>query len=144
GLTIRLPELSQKTGQRRAARTKLTYRLTSHRFAQLATSQSCQPTYHGRTSRSTQSLLCPSDAPHSDSSGRRHAFVPRHLIPALLLVLVGSSSSLGQDWARKMFSESSHDFGTVARGAKVEHRFQFNNPYQETAHVAGVRSSCGC
>src|SRR5438270_8718845 len=43
-----------------------------------------------------------------------------------------------------MFSESSHDFGTVARGAKVEHRFQFNNPYQETAHVAGVHSSCGC
>jgi hypothetical protein len=70
--------------------------------------------------------------------------VPRHLIPALLLVLVGSSSGLAQDWARKMFSESSHDFGTVARGAKVEYRFQFNNPYQETAHVAGVRSSCGC
>jgi Protein of unknown function (DUF1573) len=70
--------------------------------------------------------------------------VPRHLIPALLLVLFGSSSVQGQDWARKMFSESSHDFGTVARGAKVEYRFQFNNPYQETAHVAGVRSSCGC
>jgi hypothetical protein len=51
---------------------------------------------------------------------------------------------MGQEWARKMFTESSHDFGTVARGAKVEHRFQFNNPYQELAHVAGVRSSCGC
>jgi hypothetical protein len=43
-----------------------------------------------------------------------------------------------------MFSETSHDFGTVVHGAKVEYRFQFYNPYKETAHVVGVRSSCGC
>jgi Protein of unknown function (DUF1573) len=70
--------------------------------------------------------------------------VQRHLLSALLLLLLGSSAGMAQDWARKMFTESSHDFGTVARDAKVEYRFQFTNPYQETVHVAGVSSSCGC
>lgn len=69
----------------------------------------------------------------------------RHLISASLLVLVvASSAATAQDWARKMFTESSHDFGTVVRGAKVEYRFQFSNPYVETAHIASVSSSCGC
>ena len=43
-----------------------------------------------------------------------------------------------------MFKDSSHNFGTVARGTKVEYRFQFYNPYKETIHVAAVSSSCGC
>ncbi|HEV3415423.1 MAG TPA: DUF1573 domain-containing protein [Pirellulales bacterium] len=68
----------------------------------------------------------------------------RQLLSALLLVLLGSSAAMAEDWARKMFAESSHDFGTVARDAKVEYRFQFTNPYQETAHVVAVSSSCGC
>jgi hypothetical protein len=70
--------------------------------------------------------------------------VQRHLLSALLVVLLGATAGRAQDWARKMFTESSHDFGAVARDAKVEYRFQFSNIYQETAHVAGVRSSCGC
>ena len=74
---------------------------------------------------------------------RHHAFA------ALMLVLVGSLSLTARDagaqeWATKMFSETSHNFGTVVRGAKVEYRFQFNNPYKEAVHVAGVSSSCGC
>jgi hypothetical protein len=70
--------------------------------------------------------------------------VQRHVLPALLLVLMAASVGRAEDWARKMFSETSHDFGTVVHGAKVEYRFQFYNPYKETAHVVGVRSSCGC
>jgi hypothetical protein len=49
-----------------------------------------------------------------------------------------------QEWARKMFEVHSHDFGAVARGAKVEFNFSFSNIYEEDLHVAGVRSSCGC
>ena len=62
------------------------------------------------------------------------------------LVLLGSGTSVsGQDWAQKMFTAgTSHDFGTVARGAKVEHRFVFTNLYKETLHITEVRSSCGC
>ncbi len=40
--------------------------------------------------------------------------------------------------------ESTHDFGTVARAAKEEHRFEFKNIYKEDVHIAGVRASCGC
>jgi hypothetical protein len=49
-----------------------------------------------------------------------------------------------QQWATKMFSESSHDFGTVARAAEAEHVFEIQNIYKETIHIAGVRASCGC
>jgi len=54
--------------------------------------------------------------------------------------------SLGaaSDWARDMFAESSHDFGTVARDSKAEYKFVFANKYVEDVHVAAVRASCGC
>lgn len=57
----------------------------------------------------------------------------------------GVASSAGaQEWARAMFPVHSHDFGTVARGAKAEYDFKFKNLYKETVHIAGVRVSCGC
>jgi uncharacterized protein DUF1573 len=49
-----------------------------------------------------------------------------------------------QDWARKMFDSTNHNFGTVARGSKVEHSFTVTNVYQEEVHLVSVRSSCGC
>ncbi len=50
----------------------------------------------------------------------------------------------GQEWARKMFETTDHDFGAVARGAKTEFHFKFSNIYKEDLHIVGVRSSCGC
>jgi len=43
-----------------------------------------------------------------------------------------------------MFASTSHDFGTVARAAKTEHRFYFDNPYDKPLHVRSARTSCGC
>lgn len=43
-----------------------------------------------------------------------------------------------------MFNQTTHDFGVVARGAKVEHRFTIENIYEENAHIQSVSSSCGC
>jgi rhodanese-related sulfurtransferase len=43
-----------------------------------------------------------------------------------------------------MFRSTSHDFGTVAKAAKTEHRFLFENPYNQPIHVRSVRTSCGC
>jgi hypothetical protein len=60
------------------------------------------------------------------------------------LVLATGSTALGQEWARKMFEKTSHDFGLVARGAKAEFRFKLTNIYVEDVHISGVRSSCGC
>ncbi len=68
----------------------------------------------------------------------------RRILFALLLFLPAASTGFGQDWAKEMFDHTSHDFGTVARGAKVEHRFLLENIYEETAHISAVRSSCGC
>lgn len=52
--------------------------------------------------------------------------------------------SFAQEWATKLFSVTSHNFGTVARGSKTEFRFTFRNIYKEDLHVVSVRTSCGC
>jgi len=62
----------------------------------------------------------------------------------LWMILCCCSPLFGQEWARKMFETTSHDFGTVARGAKAEFRFVLSNIYVEDVHISGVRSSCGC
>lgn len=62
----------------------------------------------------------------------------------LLLALAFTTPSFGQDWAKKMFKEQNHDFGTVARNAKSEFLFEFVNPYKEDAHITSVRTSCNC
>src|SRR5438067_1611998 len=49
-----------------------------------------------------------------------------------------------KEWAQKMFTAVSHDFGHVARGAKAEFAFELQNIYEEDIHIADVRTSCGC
>ncbi|MFV1964425.1 MAG: DUF1573 domain-containing protein [Pirellulaceae bacterium] len=68
----------------------------------------------------------------------------RSTVLAFLLLLIGASPAAAQPWAAKMFKETTHDFGAVARGSKAEYRFEFENIYVEDAHVARVYSSCGC
>ncbi|MCC7087455.1 MAG: DUF1573 domain-containing protein [Pirellulales bacterium] len=68
----------------------------------------------------------------------------RPLLLSLVVLMLSAGAVSGEEWARKMFKETSHDFGNVARGAKTEYRFTFENIYVEPLHVVGVRSSCGC
>lgn len=73
----------------------------------------------------------------------------RVVLLAILLGLSGSSSVVAQegaaqDWAKAMFDHTSHDFGVVARGAKVQHHFKLENIYLEDLHIAAVHSSCNC
>lgn len=69
----------------------------------------------------------------------------RAIVAAVGLLCVGlSAAARAEDWADKMFSSLRHDFGSVARSAKAEHRFVITNLYKEDVRVAGVRSSCGC
>ncbi|WP_347245800.1 DUF1573 domain-containing protein [Thermogutta sp.] len=58
--------------------------------------------------------------------------------------LFASASARAQKWAEAMFDHTSHNFGMVARGAKVEHVFPLKNIYVEDVHIASVRTSCGC
>jgi hypothetical protein len=67
------------------------------------------------------------------------------LVPiALLGTAFLAVPAAGQDWAEKMFSVTSHNFGTVAKGSKTEFRFIYRNLYEEDVHVSSVRTSCGC
>ncbi|MFM1904752.1 MAG: hypothetical protein RLZZ440_2652 [Planctomycetota bacterium] len=78
-----------------------------------------------------------------DSLARRS----RWLLPTVVVVatcLTGTAPVAAQEWARKMFPVTSHNFGTVAKGSKTEYRFVFRNLYEEDLHVAGIRTSCGC
>jgi hypothetical protein len=68
----------------------------------------------------------------------------RGTILALGLLLLAAGRAPGQEWAAKMFKQTSHDFGALARGTKAEHKFELTNLYKEDIHIAGVRSSCGC
>ncbi|HVA44836.1 MAG TPA: DUF1573 domain-containing protein [Pirellulales bacterium] len=68
----------------------------------------------------------------------------RIVILSLALISASGPFALGQEWARKLFDVTSHDFGSVARGAKAEYRFKLTNIYLEDVHISGFRSSCGC
>jgi hypothetical protein len=70
--------------------------------------------------------------------------VVRYAFVSLIVLLAGVSPASGQEWARKMFKVASHDFGSVARGAKAEYVFEMQNLYEEDIHVSSVRASCGC
>ena len=54
------------------------------------------------------------------------------------------SDVFAEGWARKMFEEAHHDFGTLSKNAKAEYAFVLENCYEEDVHIASVRSSCGC
>ena len=66
------------------------------------------------------------------------------IIPAMATIAALATPSLAQDWAAKMFQNTSHDFGTVAHGEHAEFVFAFENLYVEDVHVAAVRASCHC
>ncbi|MDZ4851964.1 MAG: DUF1573 domain-containing protein [Pirellulaceae bacterium] len=66
----------------------------------------------------------------------------RSYLTAAMVIAVAGQLSAAQ--VSSMFRTTSHDFGTVARAAKTEFRFEFENPYPQAIHVRSVRTSCGC
>src|SRR4051794_15950607 len=68
----------------------------------------------------------------------------RHLFLASLIVAGSVTTAHSQQWAQKMFAETRHDFGAVARASKTEHRFVVKNLYRDDLYITGVRTSCGC
>ncbi len=68
-----------------------------------------------------------------------------HAFPVFISLdgVVGRCVTASAQSAR-LFEKTSHDFGSVAKAAKTEFRFYFENPYNEPMHVRSVRTSCGC
>lgn len=48
------------------------------------------------------------------------------------------------EWAAKMFEKLEQDFGVVPSGADLKYRLKITNKYQQTVHIAGIASACGC
>ena len=64
---------------------------------------------------------------------------------AALFLLASTSAAPAQGWANKLFKdEITHDFGIVARGAQLYHRFAITNIYAVPLEITNVRVSCGC
>jgi hypothetical protein len=57
----------------------------------------------------------------------------------------GRASAQGGAWADKLFGgKTTHDFGTVARGAQLHHTFTLKNIYSVPLEITNIRSTCGC
>jgi hypothetical protein len=65
-------------------------------------------------------------------------------VATALLVLSLAGPAVAQDWARKMFAETDHEFGVVARGSDTVFKFPVTNIYKDDVVLESVRSSCGC
>src|SRR3954452_22691827 len=63
---------------------------------------------------------------------------------AAIVVATTAGSCFAEAWATKLFSETKHDFGTVARGSDTSYKFAAKNIYKQDIELLSVRSSCGC
>ncbi len=63
---------------------------------------------------------------------------------AAIVIAASASSCYAEAWATKLFSETKHDFGTVARGSDTSYKFAAKNIYKQEVELLSVRSSCGC
>ena len=63
------------------------------------------------------------------------------MVTSALALLAGRASA--EEWVAKMFSESSHDFGTVARGADTSYRFAIKNLYKQDIELVSVTLRSG-
>jgi hypothetical protein len=72
----------------------------------------------------------------------------RYAVLAVFMVALTASAAPApaEKWAEKMFTKSgtTHDFGSVPRGALLHHRFTITNIYAVPLQVISTRTSCGC
>ncbi len=74
-------------------------------------------------------------------SSRRRSLL---FVPLILFTATPVFAQNPYEWAEKMFDSTNHDFGAVARGADVNHRFRVRNLYKEDVRISSVTASCGC
>jgi Protein of unknown function (DUF1573) len=71
----------------------------------------------------------------------------RKAVLALVATLTFTPAILAQQpaWADKLFAgETTHDFGTVVRGAQLKYSFKMTNIYKVPLEITKVHVSCGC
>jgi hypothetical protein len=60
------------------------------------------------------------------------------------LLCLAATASFAQSGGEKLFDQTQHDFGTVARGAQLYHRFPWTNHAAVRREITEIRVSCGC
>src|SRR5947209_8342995 len=81
----------------------------------------------------------------TERATERKANTMRNSVLALIALAAVTTAAPAQSWAEKMFKEgTSHDFGSVARGAQLFHRFPMTNIYAVRLDITNVQTSCGC
>lgn len=66
-------------------------------------------------------------------------------IPAsICLSIIATASISADDWARPMVETKSIDFGVIATGSEAKKLVRIKNIYNQTVHIAGVKTTCGC
>jgi hypothetical protein len=68
----------------------------------------------------------------------------RRICVIFALLCLPAAPALADDWGKEMFDKTEYNFGTIARGAKAEYRFNFQNIYNEDVYVLSAVSTCGC
>lgn len=68
----------------------------------------------------------------------------RILAAVAIAIASTATSCFAEPWATKLFSETKHDFGTVARGSDTSYKFAAKNIYKQDIELLSVKSSCGC
>src|SRR5262245_31113421 len=64
---------------------------------------------------------------------------------ALLIVTVSTVPAPAQGWADKLFDfKTVHDFGTVARGAQLTHKFTIKNRWAVPLAITTIHVGCTC
>lgn len=63
-------------------------------------------------------------------------------ILSCMMIVTACGVSLG--YGAELFETTSHNFGTVLKGAKTEFDFVFTNPYNQALVVESVSTSCQC
>lgn len=67
-----------------------------------------------------------------------------HALVAGSMVLCCGADAPAQEWAKQLFSATSHDFGTIQRGSKAEWKCELHNPLSVEVRVSSISSSCQC
>jgi hypothetical protein len=71
----------------------------------------------------------------------------RNAVLALVALALGAAGAAAQSrpWLEKAFPEgTTHEFGSVPRGALLAHRFQMTNIWAVPLQIVQTRTSCGC
>jgi hypothetical protein len=68
----------------------------------------------------------------------------RSIVFTCVAIALSAGPCFAEAWVTKMFAETKHDFGTVARGSDTSFRFAAKNIYKQDVELLSVSSSCGC